>query len=271
MQAQTHIFLAMVLAKQQKHDQAITHYLAALKINPDSAVAENNLARIYHSQGKFDAAITHYLAALEIDPKLALARNNLGILLIQQGDLAGGIVQLREAMRLNPANAETQLNLAFALNQQQQWTEAAHLLSKNVRADLPDPKAHYEFAVALAHLKRTREAMSQYAAALLLQPDFSSALDGLAWILSTDANPDFRNGTEAVKMAERACELTGNQDPEKLKTLAAAYAETGQFEPAIKTAQTAKDLAAKANRQELVSQCSLMLEQFNKSQPWREK
>jgi len=51
-----------------------------------------------------------------------------------------------------------------------------------VRGDLPDPKAHYEFAVALAHLKRTREAMSQYANALLIQPDFPDALDGLAWI-----------------------------------------------------------------------------------------
>ena len=115
-----------------------------------------------------------------------------------------------------------------------------------MRSDLPDPKAHYEFAVALAHLKRTREAMSQYASALLIQPDFPDALDGLAWILSTDANPDFRNGTEAVKMAERACELTGRNDPVKLKTLAAAYAETGRFEEAMNTLRTAKDLAAKA-------------------------
>ena len=94
-------------------------------------------------------------------------------------------------------------------------------------------------------------------------------LDGLAWILSTDANPDFRNGTEAVRMAERACALTGRQDPEKLKTLAAAYAETGRFEEAISTVRTAKDLAAKANRQELVNECSLMLEHFQRGESWR--
>ena len=268
-QEQTHIFMGIALAKQKKYDEAMAHYNAALKLNPDSAVAQNNLARLLHTLGKLDAAVEHYHAALEIDPKLALAHNNLGILLIQKGKLTEGAVQLREAMRLDPTNSETRLNLAFALNQQQQWPEAADLFSKIVRGDLPDPKAHYEFAVALAHLKRAREAMSQYASALLMQPDFPDALDGLAWILSADANPDFRNGPEAVKMSERACELTGRNDPAKLKTLAAAYAETGQFEAAIKTVQTAKDLAAKASRQQLVNECSLMLEHFQRSEPWR--
>ena len=269
MQEQTHIFLGIVLGKQKKYAEAIANYQAALVINPDSAVSHNNLARIYHTQGRFDEAIEHYAAALEIDPKLSIARNNLGILLIQKGDLTNGTVQLREAMRLSPTNSETQLNLAFALNAQQRWPEAAELLSKNVRGNLPNPKAHYEFAVTLAHLKKTREAISEYALALLLQPDYPDALDGLAWILSTDTNSDFRNGTEAVKMAEQACMLTGNQDPMRLKTLAVAYAENGRFEEAIKTLLTAKDLAAKANRQELVNQCSLMLEHFQQSKPWR--
>jgi tetratricopeptide (TPR) repeat protein len=268
-QEQTHIFMGIALGKQKKYDEAMAHYRAALKINPDSAVAENNLARILHTQGRLDEAVEHYNAALEIDPKLALAHNNLGILLLQKGNLTEGTVQLREAMRLNPTNSETQLNLAFALDQQQQWPEAAELFSKTVRGDLPDPKAHYEFAVSLAHLKKTREAMGQYAAALLIQPDFPDALDGLAWILSTDANPDFRNGTEAVRMAEQACTLTGRNDPVKLKTLAAAYAETGRFEEAINTLQTAKDVAAKTNRQELVNECSPMLEHFQRFEPWR--
>ena len=268
-QVQTHIFMGIVLGKQKKYDEAMAHYTAALKLDPDSAVAQNNLARILHTLGRFDEAIEHYHAALEIDPKLALAHNNLGILLIQQGQLTNGTVQLREAMRLNPTNAETQLNLALALNQQQQWPEAVELFSKIVSGNFPDPKAHCEFAVALAHLKKTRAAMSQYASALLIQPDFPEALDGLAWILSTDANPEYRNGTEAVRMAERACALTGRQDPVKLRTLAAAYAETGRFADAINTVRTAQDLAAKANRQELVNECALMLEHFQRSEPWR--
>ena len=269
MQEQTHIFMAIALAKQKKYNEAIAHYAEAIKLNLDSAPAHNNLARVYQTQGRFDDAIAHYTAALEIDPKLSIAHNNLGILLLQKGNLAEGTRQLREAVRLRPNNAESQYNLALALNQQGQWSEAAALFKKTAHGYSADPRAHCEFAVALAHLKETREAMSEYAGALLIQPDFPDALDGLAWILSTDAHPDFRNGPEAVGMAEHACELTGRRDPVKLKTLAAAFAETGRFADATNTLQAAKDLAVKASRRELAGECLLMLERFQKSEPWR--
>ena len=268
MQEQTHIFLGIVLGKQKKYAEAITNYDAALVIDPDSAVAHNNLARIFHTQGRFDDAIAHYQAALKLDPKLALAHNNLGVLLLQKGSLADGTTQLREALRLNPTNSETQFNLALALNQQQQWTEAVELFSKTVGTGSTDPKAHCEFAKALTHAKKTREAMSEFAAALLILPDYPDALDGLAWILSTDANADFRNGTEAVKMAEQACTLTGRNDPMKLRTLAAAYAEAGRFAEAVSTAQTAKDLAVAGRKPDLTDECSVMLQHFQQSQPW---
>jgi tetratricopeptide (TPR) repeat protein len=268
-QEQTHIFMGIALAKQKKYDEAIAHYNAALRLNPDSAVSYNNRARLYHSQGRLDLAIKDYNAALEIDPKLSIAHNNLGILLVQKGNLVEGTKHLREAVRLRPKNAESQFNLALALNQQGQWSEATELFKKTMGNYSADPKAHYEFAMALAHLKRTREAMGEYAAALLIQPDFPDALDGLAWILATDANADFRNGTEAVKMSERACVLTGRKDAEKLKTLAATYAETGRFEDAINTLRMAKDLAIGINRQELVNECQRMLEHFQRAEQWR--
>jgi tetratricopeptide (TPR) repeat protein len=268
-QEQTHIFMGIALAKQKKYDEAMAHYNAALKLNRDSAVAQNNLARILHTQGRLDEASAHYQAALEIDPKLEIAHNNFGILLLQKGDLAGGTSQLREALQLKPENAETKFNLALALNQQAEWSEAAGLFTDIMATHSSNPKAHYEFAVALAHLKRTREAMGEFAAALLIQPDFSDALDRLAWILSTDGNTNFRNGTEAVTLAERACDLAGRHDPVKLRTLAAAYAETGRFDAAIKTIQTAKELATQTNRPQLTSECAAMLESFQQSKPWR--
>ena len=268
MQEQTHIFLGIVLGKQKKYAEAITNYEAALRIAPDSAVAHNNLARIFHTQGRLDDAIVHYRAALEINPKLALAHNNLGILLLQKNNLADGTAQLREALRLNPTNAETQFNLALALNQQRQWSEAAGLFFKTVTASSANPKAHCEYAAALAHTQKTREAMSEYAAALLVQPDYPDALDGLAWILSTAANAKFRNGAEAVKMAGRACELTGQKDAEKLKTLAAALAEAGKFDEAQNNLRLALAAAADAEEKKL---CGRMAESFAKSQPWREQ
>ena len=269
MQEQTHIFLAITLAKQKKLEEAISHYLAALKLNPESAVTHNNLARIYHTLGNFDAAVEHYTSALRVNPTLAIAHNNLGILLIQRGSLADGEKHLREALKLKPGNGETEFNLALLLNQQKQWSEAAALFNKNIGTHSHDPNAHRQFAVALAHLKKTREAMSEYAAALLIQPDFPDALDGLAWILSTDANPSFRNGKEAVPMAERASALTGRNDPVKLRTLAATYAESGRFEEAVTTLREANAVAVKANRPEVASECERMMEHFLRGESWR--
>ncbi|NOS72139.1 MAG: tetratricopeptide repeat protein [Verrucomicrobia bacterium] len=270
-QEQTHVFLGVALARKGKYDEAAACYVAALKLNPESAVAHNNLARLFHTQGRLDEAVEHYSSAVKSDPGLAQAHNNLGILLLQKGDSAEGADHLREALRLNPGNAESQYNLALALNQLERWSEAAELFAKTVGGGSADPNAHCQFAGALAHLQKTREAMSHYASALLIQPDFVDALDGLSWILSTDPNPEFRNGVEAVRMAERACELSGRNDPVKLKTLAAAYAEAGRFPEAITTARSAQ-AAAGSDRKKLVMEmeCRLMLESFQSSKPWRE-
>jgi protein O-mannosyl-transferase len=270
MQEQTHLFLGAALAKQQSFQEAAEHYHAALKLNPESAIAYNNLGKLRHAEGRLDEAITYYRTAVKVDPAFAQARNNLGVLLLQKGQLAEGTAELREALRLKPDEKESQINLAQALAQQEQWREAADLFAKSVTAATADPNVHCLYADTLAHLQKTREAMSHYASALLLQQDLPAALDGLSWILATDANDGFRNGAEAVRMSDRACELTGRKDPAKLKTLAAAYAEAGRFPEAVATAQAAHDLAAQASRKALADECARMLEQFKAAKPWRQ-
>jgi tetratricopeptide (TPR) repeat protein len=267
---QTLLLYGAALAKQGKPDQAAAHYLAAIKLNPQSAVAHNNLAKLLHAQGRLDEAIQHYSVAIESDPGLAQAHNNLGVLLLQKGRVAEGVAQLREALRLKPGDPQSQLNLAQGLVQQAQWGEAAELFTKTVTAATADPNVRCQFAKALAHLHRPREAMSQFASALLLQQDLPDALNGLSWILATDADPQVRNGDQAYAMAERACELTGRKDAEKLKTLAAACAESGRFSQALSDAQTALDLASKNGQKEVADECRLMLGAFRAGKPWRE-
>ena len=269
-QDKAHILMGVALAKQQKYEQAAAHYREALALNPESATAENNLARVLHSQGQLDEARRHYVAALELDPRLAQAQNNLGVLLVQQGRLAEGVVHLREAVRLVPGDAESQYNLAVALNQQEDWEEAAAIFARLAPGRPSDAKLHCEFGLALAHLGQTREAMSHYARALRLQPDIPEALERLAWIAATDPRPEFRNGKEAVNMAQRACELTGRKQAQYLATLAAAYAEAGRFPEAVSTAGTAEKLAADAGQKEMAAKCGNLLEAVKSSKPWRE-
>ena len=270
LQEKTHIALGMMLAKQGKLEEAAAQYQAALTINPESAIAENNLARVYHTQGDLDAAIAHYFAALKRDPKLAAAHNNLGVLLLQKGRVAEGADQLHQAVRLNPRDLEARLNLALALNQQERWAEAVDIFSAlNVRYS-QDARFHSQFAVALSHVNRTRDALSHYAQALLLKPELPEALDGLAWLLATDPRAELRNGPEAVRMAEEACQLTGRKQPRMLATLAAADAEVGRYPEAMSTASAAQESAQSAGQKALAEKCRAMIEQFQQQKPWRE-
>ena len=74
-------------------------------------------------------------------------------------------------------------------------------------------------------------------------PGFVLAQNNLAWLLATAANPALRNGPKAVELAEKAVIATGRNDPVMLHTLAAAYAEDGQFGKAVAAAKDALEIA----------------------------
>ena len=82
-------------------------------------------------------------------------------------------------------------------------------------------------------------------------------------------NRKFRDGAAAVKMAERANQLTGYREPEMLDTLAAAYAEAGRFPEAIQTAQKAVDLASSADKDELAKDIESRMHLYQAGRPYR--
>jgi tetratricopeptide (TPR) repeat protein len=270
LQAKTHLFMGVALAKQKKYDEAAAHYRSVLALDPESASAHNDLARVLHAQGRPDEAVEHYEAALKLDPALPQAHNNLGVLLVQKGRVAEGAAQLEEALRLAPGDAETQYNLALAWNQQREWKKALELFAKLEAGRRQDADLQCQMARGLAHLGQTRDAMSHYAQALLLRPDLAEALQGLAWILAADPRPEFRNGAEAVQMAEKACELAGRREASRVLTLAAAYAETARFAEALKAANEAQALAVATGQKELAAQCGTVASAAQAGQPWRE-
>jgi protein O-mannosyl-transferase len=145
-----------------------------------------------------------------------VAHNNLGLTLAEQGRTDEAIAHFREALRIDPGYA----------------------------------KARYNLGMALAEQGHTEEAMTQYRQVLEALPDSVEALDNLAWLLATSADPSVRDGPKAVQLAERARTLTKGGDANILDTLAAAYAEVGDFAKAVQTAQNALQLAqARSNTQ----------------------
>ena len=90
----------------------------------------------------------------------------------------------------------------------------------------------------MAHedLRHYRRAKRDYDSAIRLEPDFASALNSKAWLLSTAPEGAVRDGVEAIRLAERALLLVSY--PEHRDTLAAAYAEAGRFAEAVTMQET---------------------------------
>lgn len=63
-----------------------------------------------------------------------------------------------------------------------------------------------------------------------------------AWLRATSRDANFRDGKQALSDAKEACKLSHDSDPMSLDTLAAAYAEVGEFAAAV----DAEDRAIKA-------------------------
>jgi tetratricopeptide (TPR) repeat protein len=104
-------------------------------------------------------------------------------------------------------------------------------------------------AIAFRRQGRTDLAVKYYQQAVRYKPDWVFPINNLAWIRATHKEANFRNPKEAVRLAQRACELTRYRNPSILDTLAAAYAAAGRFTDAVATAQKALELAQSSNEE----------------------
>ena len=100
--------------------------------------------------------------------------------------------------------------------------------------DSKNPVAFSAIGLLLARQGNYQEGIANCKKAVELAPDNGHSHNNLAWLLAICPDPILRNGAEALKQAKKACELTKWEDSHCLGTLAAAYAETGDFDKAVK-------------------------------------
>ena len=106
-----------------------------------------------------------------------------------------------------------------------------------------DADCHTALAIVLEEKGNPAEAIQHYEKALEISPSSISTLTNLAWLLATSQDASVRNGPKAVQLAKQADRMVGGTNTLVLRTLAAAYAENGEFANAIRTAQSAMQLA----------------------------
>src|SRR5437773_10156227 len=217
-------------------DEAIFYCDKAVARQPNDPDAQVALANALLQKKRIDDSIVHYQKAVAIRPDYFLARYGLGHALLEKGQLDGAIEHFRAALLIQPNNADCHTILAIALDEEGQSVEAVK---------------HYEKALEIS-------------------PQSVSALNNLAWLLATGSNASLRNGARAIQLATQADQLSGGTNALVLRTLAAAYAEAGQFGKAIESARTAMQLGRSQRADSLVTELQQQIALYELALPYRE-
>lgn len=243
--------LGIALRNNGDLDGATEQYQRAIETRPDYVEAHYNLGSVLIAKGDVPGALVHYKRAIEIKPDDPDSHNNYGSALRQTGRFDEAELEYRRALQLRTDYFDAELNLGILLLQKNRTNEAIAVLQK-AASSLPNyPPGHTSLGNAYMKAGRAREAVEEFSRALLLAPDHLGTLNSLAWLLATSSDASIRDGARAAQLANRASELTKNGDPLILHTLAAAYAEAGQFDRAIETARRAIRLADEQQNEQL--------------------
>jgi tetratricopeptide (TPR) repeat protein len=223
---------AYAYARQNEWDKAIRDFDAALRLNPHDGAAYNNRGYAYANKGDFDKAIKDYTQGMRIEGTQANMLVYRGTAYGQHGDLKKAISDFSEALRLAPDNARTYVSRGYTYSRAGKFEEALEDFNEAIR--LADPEAYSYRADLYARKADWTNAISDHRKALALAGNNPAVNNGLAWLLATSPDGEFRDGSEAIELAEKACRLTQWKQPHCMDTLAAAHAEAGNFEEAIR-------------------------------------
>jgi tetratricopeptide (TPR) repeat protein len=267
--ADAHAALGVALVKAGQFADALKEFQIVVQLRPTDAGDRLRLGGAFLVSGQTNEAATAFAEAQRLQPGLAsqtLAAANDSI---KQGQLDDALRGFTTVTWLEPGNAQAHEQLGLLLARRAKFGEAIFHLQEALRL-APGAEAHYNLAAVLAMHGDLREAIEHYRQVLLAKPDSAPTLNDLAWILATAPQSDLRNGSEAVRLAERACQLTNRKNPHFLGTLDAAYAESGQFDQAITAASTARDLALASGDKSVAEAAETRVSLYRAGKPYRQ-
>ncbi len=255
---------------------AIGDFSRAIQLNPEYGMAHYNRGLAYNELGQFDRAIRDFDRAIESDARHPGVWNSRGLSWFHKGNREPAPAYYTQALK-NFTHA-----IELDSNYSQAWYNRGSLLARIGEAESAirdfresvaltprNPAPHADLARMLVQQGRGAEGVESYKRALSLRPEWPQVMNELAWRLATHADKALRDGAEAVRLAERASELIEQKHPVVLDTLAAAYAEAGEFAKAVETAELVLQMAVAAGQAEVAADVRQRLDLYKAGKPYR--
>src|SRR5438477_162917 len=256
-----------------------TLWTRALAVTTDNGVDLNNLSTLLMERGQLADALSYFQTALAARSRsehrhhnlsLALIHDSVGNVLARKGRLNDAIAHFRQAIELRPDFPDAHYNLGTALFQKGDLDGAIAQWRTTLSIHPYDSGAHTSLGNALVQKGLLREAVDHYERALQSDPDSILPLNNLAWVMSTGPDDSLRNNEVAVQLATKANQLSKESNPVFIRTLAAAYAQAGQFEKAIETARRASEQANAQGAHDLAVQIREDVDLYQRRTPFRD-
>jgi tetratricopeptide (TPR) repeat protein len=220
----TAIFSGPQVADKQ-YDRALADLSEAVRLEAKDAGAWWIRGNVWVEKGQYQNAIADYRAAATLEPLRADYRVSLADAFRASGEYADALAAYSEALRLDPQNSKATEHRGDAYMGMKQYARAV---------------ADYTEAGALVKRREARRAAGQFdklrdelGDAIHQHPKGFVAYEQIARLFASCPDAKYRDGNKAVEYATTACELTNWRNHITLATMAAAYAESGDFQKAI--------------------------------------
>jgi tetratricopeptide (TPR) repeat protein len=218
---------------KKDYDMAIADYNEAIRLDPKKWSVYYNRGNAWSDKKDYDMAIADYNEAIRLDPKFVTAHYNRAIALGKKKNYDKAIADYDEAIRLDRTHVNARYNRANARMYKKEFDKAITDYSEVIRLDAKYVNAYNGRGEAWFAKKQYDKAIADYGEAIRLDSENAFAHNGRAWLWATASDGKFRDGKMAVDSAKRAVSLE-SKDARYMGTLAAAYAESGDFAEAVR-------------------------------------
>jgi tetratricopeptide (TPR) repeat protein len=261
--------LGMSLAVAKRFPEAESAMESAIVARPDNLDFRLGYAEMLIKKGDLEHAELMYTRLVEALPNSARVHKAYGDFLIGIRKPADAAAHYAKALEVHP-NPVLRLDYGTALNEAGQPAQAKEQLREFLKAYPTNSAANFQLADCLEALGQHKEAVLHYERVLESAPTNVNCLNNLAWILATCADENVRDGHRAVEFAKKACNLTEWKEAFLLGTLAAAFAETGDFGNAVTNAEKAVGLAKEQKTSNVAQRNEELLALYRVGKPYHE-